>query len=160
MKISNIWLGIITLGIIVGVIFFAIAYESPITGKVTATGDAKEVQIVKLSVSGSQYILEPSTVKKGTKVRLEADISKIPGCAKSIVIPAFNIRKSLSSNDQTIEFTPDKAGTFNLACTMNMYHGTLTVLESDGKSSKYVEAKPASGGMVCGGGAGGCGCGG
>ncbi|MEK6928311.1 MAG: cupredoxin domain-containing protein, partial [Nanoarchaeota archaeon] len=120
--------------------------------------DVKDVQIVKLSVQGSNYVLEPSTVKKGIPVRIEADMSKMPGCSKAVVMSSLGVRKSFSSSDNSVEFTPDKAGTFNIACSMNMYQGKLTVLDSDGSKANYVEPAP-TGGHTCGGGAGG-GCGG
>lgn len=88
-----------------------------------------DVQTVKMKVSGANYILEPSTVKKGTLVRIEADMSKMPGCSKSVVIQAFGVRKVLGSNSNTIEFTPTKSGTFTIACSMNMYRGTFTVTD-------------------------------
>ncbi len=125
----------------------------------TISNNQVEVQVVKLSVQGGTYILNPSTIKKGIPVRIEADLSKMPGCSKSINIPAFNVRKNFNSGDNVVEFTPDKAGTFNIACSMNMYQGTFTVLENDGTKSTYVEQKSTSGGS-CGAGGGGCGCGG
>ena len=124
------------------------------------TGDVSgDVQIVKMHVEGSQYIFEPSSVKKGVSVRLEADISRMPGCSKSVISSELGIRKTFNSKDNTLDFTPNKAGTFYIACSMNMYKGTLTVLESDGSKSNYVQ-KPTSSGMTCGAGGGGCGCGG
>ena len=126
-----------------------------IIGKVIATGD---VQVIKMHVENANYILEPNIVKKGLPVKIEADITKMPGCSKSVVISAFNIRKTLTAQDNIIEFTPDKAGTFNIACSMNMYRATFTVLESDGTKSNNVE--PQTTGGSCGGGGGGCGCGG
>ncbi len=86
------------------------------------------VQVVKLSVQGANYVLSPNEIKKDIPVRIEADISKMPGCSKSIVISAFNVRKVVSQADNTIEFTPTKAGTFNIACSMNMYRGTFNVI--------------------------------
>jgi hypothetical protein len=127
--------------------------------QLAATGSAsRDVQVVKLKVQGSSYILEPSTFKKGTPVRIEADTSQMPGCSKSVVISAFNVRKTLSGSDNTIEFTPSQAGTFNIACSMNMYKGTFTVLQTDGTKAAYVQ--PAAAGGSCGAGGGGCGCGG
>jgi plastocyanin domain-containing protein len=117
-----------------------------------------EAQVVKLSVEGGNYVLVPSEVKKGVPVRIEADVSKMPGCSRGVVISSFNVRKNFNENDNTIEFTPTKAGTFNIACSMNMYKGTFTVLEDDGSKSTYVDqALPK--GSSCGAG-GGCGCGG
>ena len=96
---------------------------------------------------------------KGVPVRIEADMSQMPGCSKSIVISAFKVRKSLTANDNIIEFTPDKAGTFNIACSMNMYKGKFTVLQSDGVKSDYAEQASTTG-HTCGASGGGCGCGG
>jgi plastocyanin domain-containing protein len=153
-KTAIIGIGMIVL---VAAVFVFTNSGSATTGNVIAN---ENVQIVKLSVEGGNYILSPSTIKKDTPVRIEADISKMPGCSKSVVISAFNIRKSLSSSDNVIEFTPNKAGTFNIACSMNMYQGSFTVLENDGTKPAYVEQKTQTGsscGMANG---GGCGCGG
>jgi plastocyanin domain-containing protein len=113
-----------------------------------------EVQIVKLSVENGKYLMSPSEIKKGIPVRIEADLQNMPGCSKSIVIASFNVRKSFTNLDNTVEFTPDKAGTFNIACSMNMYKGNFVVLENNGSKSNYVEqatAKTSSGGCGCGG---------
>lgn len=116
-----------------------------------------DVQVVKMHVEGSQYVFEPSSVKKGIPVKLEADMSRMPGCSRGIIGSELGIRKTFSSSDDTLTFTPDKAGTFYISCSMNMYKGTLTVLESDGSKSNYVQ-KALPSGSSCGAG-GGCGCG-
>ncbi len=119
----------------------------------TSSGEPGELQIVKLSARGSNYILTPDTVKKGVPVRIEADLANLPGCSRSIVIPSFNVQTSFNSKNNYLEFTPDKAGTFNIACSMNMYTGKFSVLESDGSKSDYAEkAAPKTGG--CGSGCG------
>jgi len=118
----------------------------------------ENVQVVKLSIEGGNYVLNPSTIKKDIPVNIEGDISKMPGCSKSVVISSFNVRKTLSERDNSIEFTPNKAGTFNIACSMNMYKGSFTVLENNGSKSSYVDKTLPSGGSC--GGSGGCGCGG
>ncbi|PIN91303.1 hypothetical protein COU57_01185 [Candidatus Pacearchaeota archaeon CG10_big_fil_rev_8_21_14_0_10_32_14] len=124
------------------------------------TGNSVNGEIVeaKLWVEGGNYVMTPSTFKKGQTVRLEADVSRMPGCSKGIVISEFKVQKVFTAGDNTVEFTPDKAGTFNIACSMNMYKGTFTVLEDDGTKSNYVQNSPTSG-SSCGMG-GGCGCGG
>lgn len=132
------------------------SYVPASTTKSAVSTLSKNTQIVKLSVSGGNYVLVPSTLKKDVPVRLEADLSKMQGCSRAVVISAFNVNKYLTAEDSVIEFTPDKAGTFNIACSMNMYRGTFTVLESDGVKSSYVQ--PSSGSASsCG---SGCGCGG
>ncbi len=131
-----------------------------VTGNViSGFQDNENVQIVKLKTEGSTYVLEPSTFKKGVPVRIEADMSQMLGCSRAVVISSFNVRKTVSTTDNIIEFVPDKAGTFNIVCSMNMYQGTFTVLDFDGKTSEYVEPLP-TGRHTCGANSGGCGCGG
>lgn len=168
----NTTLFIIMAVIIALIVGFVLSDSTSLNNGYNAKGNSKspisntgngEVQIVKLNVQNSNYILTPSEVKKGIAVRIEADMSNMPGCSKSIVIPGFEISKTFTASDNTVEFTPDKAGTFNIACSMNMYKGTFTVLEADGKQSNYVESKSASSGSTggtCGMSSGGsCGCG-
>lgn len=157
MKNTTLLLVILAFVLALGVFLFSSsgAAVSPLNGNVAGN---EEVQIAKLSVSGGNYVLSPSDFKVGQKVRLEAD-SSVKGCAKSIVISAFNVMETISSSDNIIEFTPNKPGTFNIACSMNMYQGTFSVRDETGKTSDYVEPVKASGGS-CGAGGGGCGCGG
>ncbi|VVB80452.1 Uncharacterised protein [uncultured archaeon] len=117
------------------------------------------VQVVKIHVEGSQYIMEPAVLKVGVPVRFVADMANMPGCSKSISISDFGVRKTFSSFSDYVEFTPNKAGTFYIACSMNMYKGTFEVVNSDGTKSNYVQSAPA-GGHTCGASGGGCGCGG
>jgi uncharacterized protein len=121
---------------------------------------SNEVQTAKIYVSGSSYIMTPSEFKVGQPVRLVADMSNFPGCSRSVVISAFGVRKTVTSSDNMIEFTPTKAGTFTIACSMNMYRGTFTVTESDGSKSNYIEQSKVSANSATCGGSGGCGCGG
>ena len=138
------------------------------TGIVSTTSG--NIQEVKLSVSGSTYILSPSVLKKGVPVKLIADMNNMPGCSKSVVIRDFGVSKYVKSGDNIIEFTPDKTGTFKIACSMNMYIGSFTVT-GDGLAPTGAEAvqvanaqktitKSAGGGCTMGAGGGGCGCGG
>ena len=124
MKYKNLFFILLTLAIIVIAGVFLIHGEGTSSGG-TATGNA---QVVKLWVEGGNYVLSPAEFKKDVPVRIEADISRTPGCSRSIVISAFNVRKIVSEADNVIEFTPTKTGTFNIACSMNMYRGTFTVV--------------------------------
>jgi len=90
-----------------------------------ATGNE---QIVQLSVSGGTYIITPSVLKKDIPVRMIADMATLRGCSRSVVISAFGVRKTLTDRDNVITFTPTTTGTINIACSMNMYRGTFTVV--------------------------------
>jgi len=160
---KNTWFGILILISIFLVGFFVFSQGSSVAQN--NIDPNKEFQVVKLSVEGGSYVMSPSTLKKDVPVRIEADMTKMPGCSKSIVISAFNVRKNLAEGANTIEFTPNKAGTFNIACSMNMYKGSFTVLEDNGSSPVYVESTSTTTGPIaessCGmANGGGCGCGG
>jgi len=102
--------------------------DASLTGKVIATKDTS-IQSAKLYMKDYEYQVEPSVLKKGIPVRMTVDADSLSGCAKEIVIKEFEIRKYISKTDNIIEFTPNKVGTINIACFMNMYHGTFIVIE-------------------------------
>ena len=153
-KIKNLYLAGTVLIILFGALFL-LSGSGKAVSQILPDG---EVQTIKLSVNGGNYVLEPAKIKKGIPAKIEADLINMPGCSKSIVIPSMGISKTFSSKDNVLEFVPDKAGTFNIACSMNMYKGTFEVLDTDGTASNYVEQK-LNAGSSCGMG-GGCGCGG
>jgi plastocyanin domain-containing protein len=124
MKAKNTLIIAVLIILIIGFGIFLIK-DSGAAGSGLNSGE--KVQIVKLSVVNGNYVMNPSQVKVGIPVRIEADIAQMPGCSKSFVMPSFNIMKVFTSTDNTVEFTPDKTGVFNVMCSMNMYRGTLTV---------------------------------
>lgn len=131
----------------------------------SATGAASsgDVQVVRMHVEGGQYIFEPKAVVKGKPVRIIADVSRIPGCSKSFTIPEYGIRKYLTPTDNTIEFTPQKAGQLYVACSMNMYRGVLAVSDTSSGLSTAAAAAATSAAQAASTQAkptGGCGCGG
>ncbi len=125
---------------------------------------AGKVQEVLLIFKNYEYQLEPSTLVKGIPVRLTVDLDSVYGCMRDVVIPSFSVRKYVRSGDNVIEFTPDKSGTFNIRCSMNMGRGTFSVQDADGEIADYTETNPSSSGLGLDSGtcridqAGGCGC--
>jgi len=127
-------------------------------GTTFTTTNSGDTQIVKVSFKNYAYVMEPSTVKKGVPVRMEFDLDTVVGCMRSVVISSFNVRKNLVIGDNTLEFTPNKSGTFWITCSMNMGRGQFTVEDSPGVKPVYVQEEPDVG--SCGGASGGCsGCG-
>ena len=83
------------------------------------------MQMVHVTVEGSAYLFSPETVQVGRPVRLVFDPDGLPGCSRDIAIQAYQITKTITAEDTTIEFIPEVAGPIAVACTMNMYKGTL-----------------------------------
>ena len=85
------------------------------------------MQVATLSWGTLNY--KPSTIKlkEGVKTRIIADTERLTGCYSSIVIPEFGVEKTFTETNNTVEFMPDKKGTFNFGCSMGMGKGTIIV---------------------------------
>ena len=90
-----------------------------------ATQAPEDLQIVQVRVEGDAYLFSPATVQAGKPVRLVFDPDGLPGCSRDVTLPAFEIAKVIAIGDVTIEFTPETAGPIAVACSMDMYRGTL-----------------------------------
>lgn len=90
---------------------------------------AAKQQVVKLSTDDKGYTVTPATVTKDVPVKMEVDLDKVKGCARTVVITAFDVKKTVKTGDNVIEFTPDKSGPIEIVCGMNMVKGSFTVAE-------------------------------
>jgi len=126
-KKNTIWMFLILVIIVIAGYFVVSTGSKNNNSNISVTSG--DVQVVKMYVSGANYIFEPSSVVKERPVRIEADMTRMPGCAKSVIGSEIGLRKTFSSRDNTFTFTPTKAGTFYIACSMNMYTGNLIVTD-------------------------------
>ncbi|MEK6945436.1 MAG: cupredoxin domain-containing protein [Nanoarchaeota archaeon] len=85
-----------------------------------------QIQNVVLSMKDYNYYPNTVTVKANEPVRISLDNSVV-GCYRTFTIPSLNVRKSLQSTSDYVEFTPTKAGTYKFQCGMGMGYGTLVV---------------------------------
>jgi plastocyanin domain-containing protein len=94
-----------------------------------AVAGAGGVQEVTVTVRGGY---EPATirVRRGTPVRLVFDRQETSSCSEEIVLGDFGIRRFLPAFARTsVEFTPDRPGTYEFTCGMSMLRGKLVVDE-------------------------------
>jgi plastocyanin domain-containing protein len=92
-----------------------------------AQAGARGLQEATITVLGGYH---PAVVKvqRDRPVRLTFDRRETSSCSEEIVIPDFGIRKFLPAHQQTtVDFTPDKAGTYEFTCGMSMLRGKLVV---------------------------------
>ena len=93
----------------------------------TAVAGASGVQEVTIGVRGG-YDPADVRVRKGVPVRLIFDRLETSGCSEEVVLPDFGIKRFLPAHQKTaVEFTPEKAGTYEFTCGMSMLRGRLTV---------------------------------
>ena len=86
---------------------------------------AQDIQIVQVTVQETKYIFSPASVQAEKSVRLVFDPNGLPGCSRTVTLPEYDITKTIMEGDATIEFKPSGEGPITVACSMNMYTGTL-----------------------------------
>lgn len=84
-------------------------------------------QVIQLSMKNSNYYPNIINLKYNVPAKIVVDTNTVQGCLRSIVIPDFNVRKSITPNDNVISFTPNKKGTFRFSCSMGMGFGKIIV---------------------------------
>lgn len=95
----------------------------------SSTAELKNgVQEVALNISAAGYNPSKLVVKKGVPVKILTNSTKDAECIRGIMIPDFNINEPLDIGNDTLEFTPDKTGTFEFMCQMRMSKGILEVV--------------------------------
>ena len=98
-----------------------------------SAGKQAKPQEVKLTFDAKGYVVTPATVTKGVPVKMEVDLGTVKGCMRTVVIDAFNVKKTVKDGDTTIEFTPTKSGPIQIVCGMNMGKGSFTVVDPQTK---------------------------
>jgi plastocyanin domain-containing protein len=84
-------------------------------------------QRVRIEVKGG-YSPAVVKVRAGRPVRLEFFRNETNGCTEEVVLPDFGIRSFLPAHQTTpVDFTPQKAGTYEFTCGLGMVRGKLVV---------------------------------
>ncbi len=110
------------LAIITGIaLFFFTTSKGAAMSATTSNGTQEQRIVVKGGYSPSRI-----TVRAGVPVRLVFDRHETSSCSEELVIPAFGIRRDLAPHKSTpVEFTPQKPGSYEFTCGMNMLRGTI-----------------------------------
>lgn len=85
------------------------------------------VGAIDIIVDGG-YTPETITAKKGKPITLNFLRKDPSSCLEEVALSDFKIRKFLPLNEKvSIKLTPEKAGEFQFACGINMFHGKIIV---------------------------------
>lgn len=96
-----------------------------------AQAGAGGIQELEITVQGG-YSPSRIVLKRGVPVRLKFRRLETASCSERVIFPDLNIAKKLPTDElTTVEFTPDKSGTFTFSCGMGMYQGTVVVEGGD-----------------------------
>ena len=80
-------------------------------------------QIVMMNVTSSGF--EPSifNIKRDIPVKWMINGVNITGCTSTIIVPSYDISKSLRTGENIVQFTPRGKGVINFSCGMGMVRG-------------------------------------
>lgn len=107
-----------------GAYFFGHSVSST-TGNTTGNTNG-DVQRVVISAKNGNYYPQEVRVKAGQPVTLSLD-SSVQGCFRSFTIRELGVAKYLATPQDSVTFTPTKAGTYGFSCSMGMAYGKLVV---------------------------------
>ncbi|MGE5631654.1 MAG: sulfite exporter TauE/SafE family protein [Caulobacteraceae bacterium] len=158
MKVSAVLvmtLGIVMLNRGLSLSGISVAFADSGTTKGNIAKIENGVQLVSIDLQPGSF--EPIIVQKGIPVKftINADSNNINGCNNAIIIPKYNIQKSLEPGENIIEFTPDETGNIPYSCWMGMIRSNIKVVDDlKAVSSQDVEAAnsgviSSSGGSCC-----------
>ena len=120
---AQIVVTIVGLLLIAGVAWFFFGERE----KVVAQAGAGGVQVLRVTVKGG-YAPDRLVVKRGRPVRIEFDRQETSSCSDTVVFGDFGISRPLPAFQTTaVQFTPEKAGTYEFTCGMSMMRGKLIV---------------------------------
>jgi sulfite exporter TauE/SafE/plastocyanin domain-containing protein/copper chaperone CopZ len=112
-------------------------------------GGGQEVE-TRLSAAG----YPPIIVQKGIPVtwKFQADARDLTTCNNALQIPDLGITRRLVAGENTIQFTPDKAGRIGFTCWMGMIKSSITVVDDLSKvdNSVIADAEGSAGGSSSG----------
>ena len=96
------------------------------------------VQVVKIKVQGG-YSPDVIQVVRGVPVRMEFDRQESGDCTSRVVMPDFRVNQLLSAYATTaVDLVPDRVGSFEFACGMNMVRGRLHVVDGVAPAEAHV----------------------
>ncbi|MFF7680060.1 heavy metal translocating P-type ATPase [Actinacidiphila glaucinigra] len=106
------------------------------------------VQRVEVTVRGG-YRPDVIRVRQGTPVEVVFDRQESGECTSRVVFPELKVGAGLPAHTRTtVRLTPDRAGSYEFTCVMNMIHGTLLV--EPGDSAAAAQTGPDGGHAAAG----------
>lgn len=89
------------------------------------------IQELNITVDGG-YLPDRLVVKAGQPVRLNFWRQDPSSCLEKVVFPDFHQAVDLALNQKiSVEFTPEKPGSYPFHCGMNMFRGLIEVISSE-----------------------------
>lgn len=115
---------IITLFAIAFVVYWFLAPHKVSTAEAHVN---KEGQTANVVVKGG-YSPQTVVLKKGVPGKINFQMKDSTACLSHVVFDKLGVDKDLTKTPETtVEIPTDKAGEYDFACGMNMFHGKVVV---------------------------------
>ena len=141
---TKMFIGIAAIILIVLVVIVFV--RGGISGNTISDSNAK---VINIDANGSGYFPNYIILKKGVPVKLNINANGPMGCNNQFVSETYNLRANLSPGINTVEFTPDKDGTFSFHCSMNMIRGKFIVTDDGTVSSAQINSATTQSSGTC-----------
>ncbi|MGH9315635.1 MAG: cupredoxin domain-containing protein [Thermoanaerobaculia bacterium] len=116
-------------GLGVFLIFFLYIFFFGRRPTVSARSSRSGPQEITIVVAGG-YTPDLIVVRRDVPLKLTFDRRESNPCSDEVVLPEFQIRRSLPAHQKTVvEVVPKRTGEFPFSCGMNMLHGKIRVVE-------------------------------
>lgn len=89
--------------------------------------DSDGDQVIRMNVTAYGWQPDRFVLKTGVPVRWIIDGQQLTSCNNAIQVPKYGLKFNVKKGLQTIEFTPNEAGTVPWSCWMGMIQGTFIV---------------------------------
>lgn len=122
--LTNILVVILGLTLIAGIIWWFFAPHTTKEEKSTTKDGKQNVHVV---VDGG-YKPQTVVLSKGVPATMTFERKDPSSCLSEVVLPDFGIRSELPlGNEKSFSINTVKAGEFDYACGMNMFHGKIII---------------------------------
>ena len=112
--------------------------------RIAKTTNVDSGQSVTITVKGG-YAPNTIEVALGIPLQITFDRQESGSCTEKVIFSSFGIVADLPAFKQTVvTFTPDRLGTFDFACGMNMVHGSLIVKALDSAPFDHPEGESSA----------------
>lgn len=115
---------IVAVVLIAGIIWWFFGKHQQEVSDATVSNNSQSATVV---VNGG-YSPETVILKKGVPAQLHFDMKDHTACLSHVVFDKLGVNKDLTKQPvTTIDIPTDKAGEYNFACGMDMFHGKVVV---------------------------------
>lgn len=102
------------------------------SGPAVVAGSTTTAQTLKTTQYANGYAPANVTIKAGQPTKWIIDSTSSTSCATSLVVPSLGITRHLRPGQNVIDLPAMAAGVLRYSCSMGMYSGTITIVDSAG----------------------------